>query len=143
VSADGELQEVVLLPDAVVLKAHMTVQCATLIAEPDAEHPDGQSCGNVLEGEAEITFEPGMAAEMGIECPACSKRVSAELGRPAKAVIPIAILIGSQVEETLPTEDEDLDADAADEDGTQEAPGDEQRDVVELTPADQGAEEEA
>ena len=141
-SADGELQEVVLLPDAVVLKAHMTVQCATLIVEPTDENPEGQSCGNVLEGEAEITFEPGMAAEMGIECPACSKRVSAELGRAAKAVIPIAILIGQQVEETLPTEDEELDA----ADGDDEAPVDEpdpEREVVELTPADQGAEDEA
>lgn len=134
--AEQTPRDTVLLPDGIVRHAQIVVQCATQIGEPTPENPDGQFCGNVIEGAAEITFEPGMVAEMAIECPACSKRVSEHMGQPVAALIPLALLIGEQVEESLPAEgEEDDDVDAAGDGDDVDEP------VVELTPEDQGAAE--
>ncbi len=147
-SADEQTpRDTVLIPDAIVLRAHVHVQCAMQIGEPTDEQPEGQFCGNVIEGEAEIPYEPGIVAEMGIECPACSKRVSAQAGTPLRALIPVALLVGGQVDEMIESEDEQEDTDG-DVDGNddaeelQAAEEDEDRGVVELSPEDQGAVED-
>jgi hypothetical protein len=125
-------RDTILLPDGVVLKAKLTVQCATLVGEPTEAQPEGVFCGNLIEGEAEITFEPGLVAEMGVPCPACSKRLSDQLGKPVVAIIPVALLIGEQVD-LLPAEGEEDEAGVDGDDVELE----EDLPVVELTPADQ------
>lgn len=99
--AISDPREVLLLPDGVIRKIGIVVQCNEIVAEPTDQNPDGVSCGALLIGEQPITPEPGMAAELAIECPECSFRLSEKMGRPVRAMLPIAALIGQQVGDTL------------------------------------------
>lgn len=143
-------RDTVLLPDGIVLRAQLVVQCATQLAEASDEHPEGLFCGNVIEAAADITFEPGLVAEMAIECPACSKRISASMGQDVKALIPIALLIGEQVEEAIPVEPAEgesvdtcptcgAEVDAGAGEGGDVDEEEEGAPIVELSPEDQGA----
>lgn len=119
---DAADEEVCELPDAVVRRVRITVQCATEIEPPTYEDAAGVYCNHIIEAEVDLPYEPEYAAEIGVECPACSKRVSEAMAKPVKAVIPIAILVGAQVSDNLDSDD------AAEE----ETPT-----LVEVTPEDQ------
>lgn len=116
-------REVILLPDGVIRKIGIVVQCNEIVAEPTSQNPDGVSCGSLLIGEQPITPEPGLAAELAIECPECSFRLSEKMGRPVRAMLPIAALIGQQVGDTLAAADiEEEEASDVEEESEEEKP---------------------